>query len=157
MVKSRFNVEQMSNTICRHLCNSRTELLNYCALGNGMKTNLTSQPYNFQETDRERTWCVRYRMNPEELCGWNLKVVNPRQNLSFFAVSSICIFSLMANNPFFFSSPCLDSSERFLLPRTERDFLLGAKSAWPLKVLSEHNYMQSNTCQGGKTAHHKLV
>lgn len=50
--------------------------------------------------------------------------------LKLFAVSSICIFSLMANNPFiFFSSPCLDSFERFLLPRTEGDFLLDAKSA----------------------------
>ncbi len=32
------------------VCNSRTKLLNYCALGNGMKANLTSQAYNFQET-----------------------------------------------------------------------------------------------------------
>lgn len=95
----------MSNTICRHLCNSRTELLNYCALGNGMKTNLTSQPYNFQETDRERNLMCKVSHEPRGALRVKFKGCKSPTELKLFAVSSICIFSLMANNPFFFFPP----------------------------------------------------
>lgn len=78
------------------VCNSRTKLerLNYGALGNGMKANLTSQAYNFQETwDCKCVWRVRCYRNHEKLFRCKLKVANPHCIFTEFKLSRVRLFA----------------------------------------------------------------